>query len=91
MMRGIATAFILLLFALDLYMPSSALGRRGTERTVRAHVASAAKLVGQPLPALDFEDEPEARIAGCGRALICLGVSLAIVLGGVWAAGGKLL
>ena len=62
MMRGIATAFILLLFALDLYMPSSALGRRGTERTVRAHVASAAKLVGQPLPALDFED-------GAGRAV----------------------
>jgi hypothetical protein len=56
MMRGIATAFIVLLFALNAYMPHSALGRRGHEREVRAHVAAAVQLVGQPLPALAFED-----------------------------------
>jgi hypothetical protein len=56
MMRGIVSALILLLFALDAYLPYSALGRRGNERAVRAHVAAAAQLVGQPLPALAFED-----------------------------------
>jgi hypothetical protein len=62
MMRGIVTAFIVLLFALNAYLPSSALGRRGAEREVRAHVAAAAQLKGQPLPALEFED-------GAGRAV----------------------
>ena len=62
MMRGIATAFIVMLFALNAYLPHSALGRRGHESEARAHVASAAQLVGQPLPALVFED-------GAGRAV----------------------
>lgn len=42
-------------------------------------------------PSADFEDQPEARIAGTGRALLCLAVSVAIVFGGIWAGGGKIL
>jgi len=56
MMRWVATAVIAALFALNAYLPYSALGRRGHERSVRAHVAAVARLVGQPLPALEFED-----------------------------------
>jgi len=56
MMRWLATAVIAALFALNAYLPYSALGGRGNERSVRAHVAAAAQLVGQPLPALEFED-----------------------------------
>jgi hypothetical protein len=55
-MRWLATLAIALLFALNAYMPHSTLGRRANERSVRAHVASASRLVGQPLPALSFED-----------------------------------
>ena len=62
MMRWLASAVIVLLFGLNAYLPHTALGRRGNEREVRAHVASAARLVGQPLPALEFED-------GAGRAV----------------------
>jgi hypothetical protein len=56
MLRWLATIVIALLFALNAYLPQSSLGRRGNERSVRAHVAAAAQLVGQPLPALEFED-----------------------------------
>jgi len=56
MTRWLATAVIAALFALNAYLPYSALGRRGNERSVRAHVAAAAQLMGQPLPALELED-----------------------------------
>lgn len=62
MMRWLATAAIGLLFVLNAALPYTPLGRRGNEAGVRAHVASAARLVGQPLPALEFED-------GAGRAV----------------------
>ena len=62
MRRWLATAAIAFLFALNAAMPYTPLGRRGTERDVRAHVAAAARLVGQSLPALSFED-------GAGRAV----------------------
>jgi hypothetical protein len=61
-MRWLATAVIVLLFALNAALPHTPLGRRGTEREVRAHVAAATRLVGHPLPALAFED-------GAGRAV----------------------
>jgi cytochrome oxidase Cu insertion factor (SCO1/SenC/PrrC family) len=61
-MRWLATVLIAALFALNAYLPHSALARRGNERTVRAHVQATARLVGQPLPALEFED-------GTGRAV----------------------
>jgi hypothetical protein len=55
-MKWLATFVLVALFALNLWMPSSSLGRRGTERTVREQVPAVAALVGQPLPALRFED-----------------------------------
>jgi cytochrome oxidase Cu insertion factor (SCO1/SenC/PrrC family) len=60
--RWLATLAIALLFALNAALPYTALGRRGNEATVRAHVEAAARLVGQPLPALELED-------GAGRAV----------------------
>jgi len=56
MLRWLATVVLLGLFVLNLWMPSSPLGRRGTERTVRAYVPAAASWVGQRLPELAFED-----------------------------------
>jgi hypothetical protein len=56
MLRWLATVALALLFVLNLWMPSSPLGRRGTERIVRAHVPAAAGWVGQKLPDLAFED-----------------------------------
>lgn len=55
-MRWLATAAIALLFALNAALPYTPLGRRGNERSVRAHSAAAAQWVGKPLPALAFED-----------------------------------
>ena len=56
MLRWLATLVLVGLFVLNLWMPSSPLGRRGTERTVRTHVPAAASWVGQRLPDLAFED-----------------------------------
>ena len=56
MLRWLATLVLVALFALNLWMPSSPLGRRGTERSVRTHVPAAAAWIGQPLPDLSFED-----------------------------------
>ena len=55
-MRWLATAVIVALFGLNLWMPSTPLGRRGTEREVRTHVPAASSWLGQTLPALSFED-----------------------------------
>ena len=56
MLRWLATLVLVALFALNLWMPSSPLGRRGHERTVRTQVPAAASWIGQKLPALAFED-----------------------------------
>lgn len=56
MLRWLATVVLVALFALNLWMPSSPIGRRGSERTVRAHVPAAAEWVGEKLPDLVFED-----------------------------------
>jgi cytochrome oxidase Cu insertion factor (SCO1/SenC/PrrC family) len=56
MMRWLATALIAALFALNLWLPHSPLGRRGNERSVRAHVPALPGLVGQKLPDFAFED-----------------------------------
>jgi len=63
MLRWLATLILVALFVLNLWMPSSPLGRRGTERTVRAHVPAAASWVGQTLPALAFEDLDGRRVS----------------------------
>jgi cytochrome oxidase Cu insertion factor (SCO1/SenC/PrrC family) len=54
--RGLATLAIALLLALDVALPYTPLGRRGSERAVCAHVAAAASWVGRALPPLAFED-----------------------------------
>ena len=56
MLRWLATLLIVSLFALNLWLPSSSLGRRGNERSVRAEVPALAARVGQKLPDLAFED-----------------------------------
>jgi hypothetical protein len=61
-MRWLATATIVLLFALNAALPYTPLGVRHHERAVRAAVPAAAERVGQPLPELAFED-------GEGRAV----------------------
>lgn len=38
-----------------------------------------------------YEDQNEAKLASVGLALVCLGIAVTMVLGGIWAAGGKLL
>jgi len=54
MLRWIGTALIVLLFALNLALPSTSIGRRGTESAARFESASASAFVGKPLPALDL-------------------------------------
>jgi cytochrome oxidase Cu insertion factor (SCO1/SenC/PrrC family) len=56
MMRWLATAVLVALFALNLWLPRSPLGQRGHERVVHAHVPGAATWVGQKLPDFAFED-----------------------------------
>jgi cytochrome oxidase Cu insertion factor (SCO1/SenC/PrrC family) len=56
MMRWLSTLLLVALFALNLWMPSSPIGRRGNERAVRAHVPALAEQVGRKLPDLAFED-----------------------------------
>ncbi len=56
MLRWLATLAIVALFVLNWGLPGTALGRRGNERTVQAHVEEASRWVGQPLPELTFED-----------------------------------
>lgn len=56
MLRWIATALIGGLFALNLFMPSTSIGRRGTEERVRQEVAGVAEQVGRPLQDFTLED-----------------------------------
>lgn len=42
-------------------------------------------------PAMNYEDQREARLAGGGRAILCLAAAAAIVLGGIKLAGGRLI
>ena len=56
MMRWLATLVLLALLGLAVFLPQTQAGRRGHERTVRAHVPEVAGWVGQPLPELGFED-----------------------------------
>jgi cytochrome oxidase Cu insertion factor (SCO1/SenC/PrrC family) len=56
MLRGLATAAIVLLLALDLILPGTSLGRRGNEAAVRAEAEGAVARIGQPLPVLSLTD-----------------------------------
>ena len=65
MLRWLATAAILLLLALDLALPATSVGRRGTDVNARSDVASAVVRVGEPFPdfALDDIDGTPVRLA----------------------------
>jgi hypothetical protein len=56
MLRGLATAAIVLLLGLNLWLPNLDLGRRGAESRVRADIDGAVGSVGQRLPELRFLD-----------------------------------
>ncbi len=50
MLRWLATAAIVALLALDLFLPFTSLGRRGTEASARADVDGAVGAIGETLP-----------------------------------------
>ncbi len=52
-LRGLATIAILALLGLNVMLPSTSIGRRGTEATVRSDVESQIA-VGQTLPEFDL-------------------------------------
>lgn len=52
MLRWIATGIIVILFVLDLALPSTSLGRRGTEDQVRSDVIGVDKQIDMELPLL---------------------------------------
>ncbi len=56
MLRWIATFAIGALFALNIALPGTSIGRRGTEAKARFESATASSFVGQALPALDLRD-----------------------------------
>ena len=61
MLRWLATAGILALLALDVFLPATSLGRRGPEPAVRGEVAGAAGTLGERLPdfqLLDLDGRP---------------------------------
>ena len=65
MLRWLGTAVILLLLAIDAALPSTPIGRRGSDAQVRADVESASVRVGEKLPdfALDDIDGTRLRLA----------------------------
>jgi len=58
MLRWLATAVIVALLALDLFLPGTSVGRRGNEARARSD-APAIGQVGQMLPDLSFVDLEE--------------------------------
>ena len=52
-LRTIATVALLGLFGLNLFLPSTSMGRRGSEMLVRQDVSSEL-VVGKPLPPLEL-------------------------------------
>lgn len=56
MLRWLATLAIAALLALDLLIPKTSLGRRGTEAAARADVPSAVASVGDAFPEFTLPD-----------------------------------
>ncbi len=50
MLRWIATAIIVLLFVLNLALPSTSIGRRGSDTQARSDIPLAAGEIGKPIP-----------------------------------------
>jgi cytochrome oxidase Cu insertion factor (SCO1/SenC/PrrC family) len=55
-LRILATVAIASLLVLDLFLPNTSLGRRGTEAAARVDVDTAFHATGTPLPALSLRD-----------------------------------
>ena len=56
MLRWLATAAIAALLLLNLLLPSTPIGRRGTEAKLRADIPGAAGVVGERLPDFTLPD-----------------------------------
>ena len=56
MLRWLATVVIALLFVLNLLLPQTSLGRRGTEAALRSDLPEATVATGQLLPDFTLED-----------------------------------
>ena len=54
-LRSLATAILVALFALNLVLPTSSLSHRGSENKIRADLTSEL-VIGQKLPALELVD-----------------------------------
>lgn len=54
--RWLASVGIALLLALDIFLPSTDIGRRGAEARVRSDVPEARPAEGQPFPEVAFLD-----------------------------------
>ena len=64
--RWLATIGIVLLLGIDLLLPRTGIGRRGTEAVARADVPAAVAEVGRPLPDFtlyDLDDRAPLRTA----------------------------
>ncbi|MBW2293158.1 MAG: hypothetical protein JRG94_12740 [Deltaproteobacteria bacterium] len=55
MLRWIATVIIVLLFVLNLALPGTSIGRRGSETQPRMEVPEAAGEIGKPLPSFQLK------------------------------------
>jgi cytochrome oxidase Cu insertion factor (SCO1/SenC/PrrC family) len=61
LIRWLATLIIAALLLLDLFIPSTSLGRRGTEQDTRREASQSVVRLGEPLPdlaLLDLEGRP---------------------------------
>jgi hypothetical protein len=56
MLRALATLVILALLALDFFLPSTSLGRRGREAAARQDVSGAFAGVGERMPDFELEE-----------------------------------
>lgn len=56
MLRWIATIGIALLFVLNLLLPQTSIGRRGTEAALRSDLPAAVPVMGERLPDFTLED-----------------------------------
>lgn len=56
MLRWLGTIGIGLLFVLNLLLPQTSLGRRGTESALRSDLPDAVVSIGQKLPDITLED-----------------------------------
>jgi cytochrome oxidase Cu insertion factor (SCO1/SenC/PrrC family) len=62
MLRWLGTVVIALLFVLNLLLPLTPIGRRGTEAALRSDLPDAVVATGEPLPDFTLEDLDGAKV-----------------------------